>query len=152
MIRDLPTWITLQSRYILLRKLRGAEISGTRSRKSTGGGLPACRSLLLGALLAILDYIIDFASTSRMIMTVRYANKPEAWSVLQKRFGALGAGFTQRSFTKYLHTPRTFGVNALRVNKISQVTERYGPILRTPKIDNLSLTLVHAGTHGGNDV
>lgn len=68
----------------------------------------------------------------QMIMTVKDADKPEAVGVA-KRFEALGYKiYATRSTAKYL---QEHGVNALRVNKISQESPNVMDLILGHKID-----------------
>ncbi|MFQ7716826.1 MAG: hypothetical protein ACLRIT_10205 [Blautia sp.] len=78
-------------------------------------------------------------------MTVKDADKPEASSALAKRFEALGYKiYATRSTAKYL---QEHGVNALRVNKISQESPNVMDLILGHKID----LVIDTPTQGNGD-
>ena len=79
-----------------------------------------------------------------MIMTVKDADKPEAVGVA-KRFEALGYKiYATRSTAKYL---KEHGVNALRINKISQESPNVMDLILGHKID----LVIDTPTQGNGD-
>ena len=98
-------------------KLRGAEISLGPEMKSTGECLGIAKTFNEALYKAFLGAGMVLPKYKQMIITVKDADKPEAAEVA-KRFENLGYKiYATRSTAKYL---QEHGVNALRVNKISQ--------------------------------
>ena len=87
---------------------------------------------------------ICYSTPPQMIMTVKDADKPEAVGVA-KRFEALGYKiYATRSTAKYL---QEHGVNALRVNKISQESPNVMDLILGHKID----LVIDTPTQGNGD-
>ena len=110
-------------------KLRGAEISLGPEMKSTGECLGIDKTFNGALYKAFEGAGVELPKYKQMIMTVKDADKPEAVGVA-KRFEKLGYKiYATRSTAKYL---QEHGVNALRVNKISQESpKRHGSYPRT---------------------
>ncbi len=113
-------------------KLRGAEISLGPEMKSTGECLGIAKTFNEALYKAFLGAGIVLPKYKQMIMTVKDADKEEAVGV-GKRFEALGYKiYATRSTAKYL---QEHGVNALRVNKISQESPNVMDLILGHKID-----------------
>ena len=110
-------YIAIKMPVFSFEKLRGAEISLGPEMKSTGECLGIAKTFNEALYKAFLGAGVQLPKYKQMIMTVKDADKPEAVGVA-KRFEALGYKiYATRSTAKYL---QEHGVNALRVNKISQ--------------------------------
>ena len=93
---------------------------------------------------AFLGAGVQLPKYKQMIMTVKDADKPEAVGVA-KRFEALGYKiYATRSTAKYL---QEHGVNALRVNKISQESPNVMDLILGHKID----LVIDTPTQGNGD-
>ena len=125
-------------------KLRGAEISLGPEMKSTGECLGIAKSFNEALYKAFLGAGVQLPKHKQMIMTVKDADKPEAVGVA-KRFEALGYKiYATRSTAKYL---QEHGVNALRVNKISQESPNVMDLILGHKID----LVIDTPTQGNGD-
>ena len=125
-------------------KLRGAEISLGPEMKSTGECLGIAKTFNEALYKAFLGAGIKLPKYKQMIMTVKDADKPEAVGVA-KRFEALGYKiYATRSTAKYL---QEHGVNALRVNKISQESPNVMDLILGHKID----LVIDTPTQGNGD-
>ena len=125
-------------------KIRGAEISLGPEMKSTGECLGIAKTFNEALYKAFLGAGVQLPKYKQMIMTVKDADKPEAVGVA-KRFEALGYKiYATRSTAKYL---QEHGVNALRVNKISQESPNVMDLILGHKID----LVIDTPTQGNGD-
>ena len=125
-------YIAIKMPVFSFEKLRGAEISLGPEMKSTGECLGIAKSFNEALYKAFLGAGVQLPKHKQMIMTVKDADKPEAVGVA-KRFEALGYKiYATRSTAKYL---QEHGVNALRVNKISQESPNVMDLILGHKID-----------------
>ena len=137
-------YIAIKMPVFSFEKLRGAEISLGPEMKSTG----ECRGIdktFNGALYKAFEGAgVELPKYKQMIMTVKDADKPEAVGVA-KRFEKLGYKiYATRSTAKYL---QEHGVNALRVNKISQESPNVMDLILGHKID----LVIDTPTQGNGD-
>ena len=110
-------YIAIKMPVFSFEKLRGAEISLETEMKSTGECLGIAKNFNEALYKAFIGAGIQLPKYKRMIMTVKDSDKEESVGVA-KRFEALGYTiYATRSTAKYL---QDHGVNARRVNKISQ--------------------------------
>ncbi len=134
-----PLGLAPASEYIAVKmpvfsfeKLRGAEISLGPEMKSTGECLGIAKTFNEALYKAFLGAGICLPRHKQMIITVKDADKPEAAQVA-KRFEALGYKiYATRSTAKYLQSQ---GVDALRVNKITQESPNIMDLILGHKID-----------------
>lgn len=134
-----PTGLAPEADYIAIKmpvfsfeKLRGAEISLGPEMKSTGECLGIGKSFDEALYKAFLGAGVQLPKYKQMIMTVKDADKPEAVGVA-KRFEKLGYKiYATRSTAKYL---QEHGVDALRINKISQESPNVMDLILGHKID-----------------
>ena len=134
-----PTGLAPEADYIAIKmpvfsfeKLRGAEISLGPEMKSTGECLGIGKTFDEALYKAFLGAGVQLPKHKQMIMTVKDADKPEAVGVA-KRFEKLGYKiYATRSTAKYLQEN---GVNALRINKISQESPNVMDLILGHKID-----------------
>ncbi|WP_075720770.1 carbamoyl-phosphate synthase large subunit [Roseburia sp. 499] len=134
-----PTGLAPEADYIAIKmpvfsfeKLRGAEISLGPEMKSTGECLGIGKSFDEALYKAFLGAGVELPKHKQMIMTVKDADKPEAVGVA-KRFEKLGYKiYATRSTAKYL---QEHGVDALRINKISQESPNVMDLILGHKID-----------------
>ena len=125
-------YIAIKMPVFSFEKLRGAEISLGPEMKSTGECLGIAKNFNEALYKAFIGAGIQLPKYKQMIMTVKDADKPEAVSVA-KRFEALGYTiYATRSTAKYL---QDHGVNARRVNKISQESPNVMDLILGYKID-----------------
>ena len=125
-------YIAIKMPVFSFEKLRGAEISLGPEMKSTGECLGIAKNFNEALYKAFLGAGISLPKYKQMIMTVKDADKPEAVGVA-KRFEALGYKiYATRSTAKYL---QEHGVNALRINKISQESPNVMDLILGHKID-----------------
>lgn len=125
-------YIAIKMPVFSFEKLRGAEISLGPEMKSTGECLGIAKNFNEALYKAFLGAGIQLPKHKQMIMTVKDADKPEAVGVA-KRFEALGYKiYATRSTAKYL---LEHGVNALRINKISQESPNVMDLILGHKID-----------------
>ena len=125
-------------------KIKGAEISLGPEMKSTGECLGIAKTFNEALYKAFLGAGIKLPKYKQMIMTVKDADKPEAVGVA-KRFEALGYKiYATRSTAKYL---QEHGVNALRINKISQESPNVMDLILGHKID----LVIDTPTQGNGD-
>ena len=130
--------------YIAIEKLRGAEISLGPEMKSTGECLGIDKTFNGALYKAFEGAGVELPKYKQMIMTVKDADKPEAVGVA-KRFEKLGYKiYATRSTAKYL---QEHGVNALRVNKISQESPNVMDLILGHKID----LVIDTPTQGNGD-
>ena len=134
-----PTGLAPEAEYVAVKmpvfsfeKLRGAEISLGPEMKSTGECLGIARTFDEALYKAFLGAGVHLPRHRQMIMTVKDADKPEAVAAA-KRFEALGYKiYATRSTAKYLQAR---GVNARRINKISQESPNVMDLILGHKID-----------------
>lgn len=134
-----PTGLAPAADYIAIKmpvfsfeKLRGAEISLGPEMKSTGECLGIAKTFNEALYKAFLGAGINLPRHKQMIITVKDADKPEAAEV-GKRFEALGYTiYATRSTAKYL---KAHGVNARRINKITQESPNVMDLILGHKID-----------------
>ena len=137
-------YIAIKMPVFSFEKLRGAEISLGPEMKSTGECLGIAKTFNEALYKAFLGAGVQLPKYKQMIMTVKNADKPEADGVA-KRFEALGYKiYATRSTAKYL---QEHGVNALRVNKISQESPNVMDLILGHKID----LVIDTPTQGNGD-
>ena len=137
-------YIAIKMPVFSIEKLRGAEISLGPEMKSTGECLGIAKTFNEALYKAFLGAGVQLPKYKQMIMTVKDADKPEAVGVA-KRFEALGYKiYATRSTAKYL---QEHGVNALRVNKISQESPNVMDLILGHKID----LVIDTPTQGNGD-
>ena len=137
-------YIAIKMPVFSFEKLRGAEISLGPEMKSTGECLGIAKTFNEALYKAFLGAGVELPKYKNMIMTVKDADKPEAVGVA-KRFEALGYKiYATRSTAKYL---QEHGVNALRVNKISQESPNVMDLILGHKID----LVIDTPTQGNGD-
>ena len=137
-------YIAIKMPVFSFEKLRGAEISLGPEMKSTGECLGIAKTFNEALYKAFLGAGVQLPKYKQMIMTVKDADKPEAVGVA-KRFEALGYKiYATRSTAKYL---QEHGVNALRVNKISQESPNVMDLILGYKID----LVIDTPTQGNGD-
>ena len=137
-------YIAIKMPVFSFEKLRGAEISLGPEMKSTGECLGIAKTFNEALYKAFLGAGVQLPKYKQMIMTVMDADKPEAVGVA-KRFEALGYKiYATRSTAKYL---QEHGVNALRVNKISQESPNVMDLILGHKID----LVIDTPTQGNGD-
>ena len=137
-------YIAIKMPVFSFEKLRGAEISLGPEMKSTGECLGIAKSFNEALYKAFLGAGVQLPKHKQMIVTVKDADKPEAVGVA-KRFEALGYKiYATRSTAKYL---QEHGVNALRVNKISQESPNVMDLILGHKID----LVIDTPTQGNGD-
>lgn len=134
-----PTGLAPEAEYVAIKmpvfsfeKLRGAEISLGPEMKSTGECLGIARTFDEALYKAFLGAGVQLPKHKQMIMTVKDADKPESVEVA-RRFEALGYKiYATRSTAKYL---KERGVDARRINKISQESPNVMDLILGHKID-----------------
>ena len=137
-------YIAIKMPVFSFEKLRGAEISLGPEMKSTGECLGIDKTFNGALYKAFEGAGVELPKYKQMIMTVKDADKPEAVGVA-KRFEALGYKiYATRSTAKYL---QEHGVNALRVNKISQESPNVMDLILGHKID----LVIDTPTQGNGD-
>ncbi len=137
-------YIAIKMPVFSFEKLRGAEISLGPEMKSTGECLGIAKTFNEALYKAFLGAGVQLPKYKQMIMTVKDADKPEAVGVA-KRFAALGYKiYATRSTAKYL---QEHGVDALRVNKISQESPNVMDLILGHKID----LVIDTPTQGNGD-
>ena len=137
-------YIAIKMPVFSFEKLRGAEISLGPEMKPTGECLGIAKTFNEALYKAFLGAGVQLPKYKQMIMTVKDADKPEAVGVA-KRFEALGYKiYATRSTAKYL---QEHGVNALRVNKISQESPNVMDLILGHKID----LVIDTPTQGNGD-
>jgi carbamoyl-phosphate synthase large subunit len=137
-------YIAIKMPVFSFEKLRGAEISLGPEMKSTGECLGIAKSFNEALYKAFLGAGVQLPKHKQMIMTVKDADKPEAVDVA-KRFAALGYKiYATRSTAKYL---QEHGVDALRVNKITQESPNVMDLILGHKID----LVIDTPTQGNGD-
>ena len=137
-------YIAIKMPVFSFEKLRGAEISLGPEMKSTGECLGIDKTFNGALYKAFEGAGVELPKYKQMIMTVKDADKPEAVGVA-KRFEKLGYKiYATRSTAKYL---QGHGVNALRVNKISQESPNVMDLILGHKID----LVIDTPTQGNGD-
>ena len=137
-------YIAIKMPVFSFEKLRGAEISLGPEMKSTGECLGIDKTFNGALYKAFQGAGVELPKYKQMIMTVKDADKPEAVGVA-KRFEKLGYKiYATRSTAKYL---QAHGVNALRVNKISQESPNVMDLILGHKID----LVIDTPTQGNGD-
>lgn len=137
-------YIAIKMPIFSFEKLRGAEISLGPEMKSTGECLGIDKTFNGALYKAFEGAGVELPKYKQMIMTVKDADKPEAVGVA-KRFEKLGYKiYATRSTAKYL---QEHGVNALRVNKISQESPNVMDLILGHKID----LVIDTPTQGNGD-
>jgi len=137
-------YIAIKMPVFSFEKLRGAEISLGPEMKSTGECLGIAKTFNEALYKAFLGAGVQLPKHKQMIMTVKDADKPEAVDVA-KRFAALGYKiYATRSTAKYL---QEHGVDALRVNKITQESPNVMDLILGHKID----LVIDTPTQGNGD-
>ena len=137
-------YIAIKMPVFSFEKLRGAEISLGPEMKSTGECLGIDKTFNGALYKAFEGAGVELPKYKQMIMTVKDADKTEAVGVA-KRFEKLGYKiYATRSTAKYL---QEHGVNALRVNKISQESPNVMDLILGHKID----LVIDTPTQGNGD-
>ena len=137
-------YIAIKMPVFSFEKLRGAEISLGPEMKSTGECLGIDKTFNGALYKAFEGAGVELPKYKQMIMTVKDADKPEAVGVA-KRFEKLGYKiYATRSTAKYL---QEHGVNALRVNNISQESPNVMDLILGHKID----LVIDTPTQGNGD-
>ena len=137
-------YVAIKMPVFSFEKLRGAEISLGPEMKSTGECLGIAKTFNEALYKAFLGAGVELPKHKQMIMTVKDADKLESVDVA-KRFEALGYKiYATRSTAKYL---QEHGVNALRVNKISQESPNVMDLILGHKID----LVIDTPTQGNGD-
>ena len=137
-------YIAIKMPVFSFEKLRGAEISLGPEMKSTGECLGIDKTFNGALYKAFEGAGVELPKYKQMVMTVKDADKPEAVGVA-KRFEKLGYKiYATRSTAKYL---QEHGVNALRVNKISQESPNVMDLILGHKID----LVIDTPTQGNGD-
>ena len=137
-------YIAIKMPVFSFEKLRGAESSLGPEMKSTGECLGIDKTFNGALYKAFEGAGVELPKYKQMIMTVKDADKPEAVGVA-KRFEKLGYKiYATRSTAKYL---QEHGVNALRVNKISQESPNVMDLILGHKID----LVIDTPTQGNGD-
>ena len=137
-------YIAIKMPVFSFEKLRGAEISLGPEMKSTGECLGIDKTFNGALYKAFEGAGVELPKYKQMSMTVTDADKPEAVGVA-KRFEKLGYKiYATRSTAKYL---QEHGVNALRVNKISQESPNVMDLILGHKID----LVIDTPTQGNGD-
>ncbi|SFA78891.1 carbamoyl-phosphate synthase large subunit [Acetitomaculum ruminis DSM 5522] len=140
-LKDLgyPTGLAPQADYIAIKmpvfsfeKIRGAEISLGPEMKSTGEVLGIGKTFDEALYKAFIGAGIDLPKHKQIIITVKDSDKPDIIEI-GKRFEALGYKiFATRSTAKVLQEN---GVNAHKVNKVSQESPNILDLILGHKID-----------------
>lgn len=137
-------YIAIKMPVFSFEKLRGAEISLGPEMKSTGECLGIAKTFNEALYKAFLGAGVTLPKHKQMIMTVKDADKPEAVEAA-RRFAALGYKiYATRSTAKYL---KEHGVDALRVNKISQESPNVLDLILGHRID----LVIDTPTQGNGD-
>ena len=125
-------YIAIKMPVFSFEKLRGAEISLGPEMKSTGECLGIAKTFEEALYKAFLGAGVNLPKHKKMIITVNDADKKDAISI-GKRFEALGYEvYATRSTAKVLNEN---GVNAIKVNKLSQESPTVIDLLLEHKID-----------------
>ena len=125
-------YIAIKMPVFSFEKIRGAEISLGPEMKSTGECLGIAKTFDEALYKAFLGAGVNLPKHKKVIITVNDADKKEAVSIGQ-RFEKLGYEvYATRSTAKVL---RENGVNAIKVNKLSQESPTVVDLLLEHKID-----------------
>ncbi|RDU22327.1 carbamoyl-phosphate synthase large subunit [Anaerosacchariphilus polymeriproducens] len=125
-------YIAIKMPVFSFEKLRGADISLGPEMKSTGEVLGIAKTFHEALYKAFAGAGMNLPKHKQMIMTVKDADKEEAIEI-GRRFEALGYKiYATRSTAKVLNEN---GVNAYRVNKISQESPNVMDLILGHKID-----------------
>ncbi|MFQ9932993.1 MAG: carbamoyl-phosphate synthase large subunit [Lachnospiraceae bacterium] len=125
-------YIAIKMPVFSFEKLRGAEISLGPEMKSTGECLGIAKTFEEALYKAFLGAGVNLPKHKKMIITVNDADKNDAVSI-GKRFEALGYEiYATRSTAKVL---KENGVNAIKVNKLSQEAPTVIDLILEHKID-----------------
>ena len=125
-------YIAIKMPVFSFEKIRGAEISLGPEMKSTGECLGIAKTFEEALYKAFCGACVILPKHKQMSITVNDKDKPEALEVA-KRFEKLGYKiYATRSTAKYLQDG---GVDALRVNKISQESPNVMALILGHKID-----------------
>jgi len=125
-------YVAIKMPVFSFEKLRGAEISLGPEMKSTGECLGIAKSFDEALYKAFLGSGVNLPKHKKMIITVNDADKKDAISI-GRRFEALGYEvYATRSTAKVLQEN---GVNAIKVNKLSQESPTVIDLLLEHKID-----------------
>ncbi|SDY13138.1 carbamoyl-phosphate synthase large subunit [Lachnobacterium bovis] len=136
-------YIAIKMPVFSFEKLRGAEISLGPEMKSTGECLGIAKDFNEALYKAFLGAGVVLPKHKQMIMTVKDADKEEAVGVA-RRFANLGYKiYATRSTAKYLNDN---GIEALRINKISQESPNVMDLILGHKID----LVIDTPTQGGD--
>ena len=137
-------YIAIKMPVFSFEKLRGAEISLGPEMKSTGECLGIAKTFNEALYKAFVGAGITLPKYRQMIITVKDADKEEAVRVA-RRFEALGYTiYATRSTARYL---QAHGLNARRVNKISQESPNVLDLILGHKID----LVIDTPTQGNGD-
>ena len=137
-------YIAIKMPVFSFEKLRGAEISLGPEMKSTGECLGIAKTFDEALYKAFLGAGINLPKHKNMIITVKDSDKLDVIDIA-RRFEALGYKiYATRSTAKYL---QEHGVNALRVNKISQESPNVMDLILGHKID----LVIDTPTQGNGD-
>ncbi|WP_027422253.1 carbamoyl-phosphate synthase large subunit [Lachnobacterium bovis] len=136
-------YIAIKMPVFSFEKLRGAEISLGPEMKSTGECLGIAKDFNEALYKAFLGAGVVLPKHKQMIMTVKDADKEEAVGVA-RRFANLGYKiYATRSTAKYLNDN---GIEALRINKITQESPNVMDLILGHKID----LVIDTPTQGGD--
>ncbi len=125
-------YIAIKMPVFSFEKLRGAEISLGPEMKSTGECLGIAKTFEEALYKAFLGAGVNLPRHKKMILTVNDADKKDAISI-GRRFEKLGYEvYATRSTAKVLQEN---GVNAIKVNKLSQESPTVIDLLLEHKID-----------------
>lgn len=125
-------YIAIKMPVFSFEKLRGAEISLGPEMKSTGECLGIAKTFEEALYKAFLGSGVNLPKHKKMILTVNDADKKDAISI-GRRFEKLGYEvYATRSTAKVLQDN---GVNAIKVNKLSQEAPTVIDLLLEHKID-----------------
>lgn len=125
-------YIAIKMPVFSFEKLRGAEISLGPEMKSTGECLGIAKTFDEALYKAFLGAGVNLPKHKKMIITVNDADKKDSISI-GKRFEALGYEiYATRSTAKVLQEN---GVNAIKVNKLSQEAPTVIDLILEHKID-----------------
>ncbi|WP_022748428.1 carbamoyl-phosphate synthase large subunit [Lachnobacterium bovis] len=136
-------YIAIKMPVFSFEKLKGAEISLGPEMKSTGECLGIAKDFNEALYKAFLGAGVVLPKHKQMIMTVKDADKEEAVGVA-RRFANLGYKiYATRSTAKYLNDN---GIEALRINKITQESPNVMDLILGHKID----LVIDTPTQGGD--
>ena len=137
-------YIAIKMPVFSFEKIRGADIALGPQMKSTGECLGIAKTFNEALYKAFLGAGINLQKNKNMIITVKDEDKEDIVPIAQ-RFQALGYKiYATRSTAKYL---QEHGVNALRVNKISQESPNVMDLILGHKID----LVIDTPTQGNGD-